>query len=115
MLFFCAETVINPFSADQSYSVMCIYIRYSVKLSVLYNKLSNCVLYITLMCGELYCISFVAINIKTTNTIMGLCKCPKKRVTNLFCFAHKVNVCEHCMVEQHSRVSDASKSGRMVG
>ncbi|XP_065919226.1 zinc finger protein-like 1 homolog [Dysidea avara] len=34
---------------------------------------------------------------------MGLCKCPKRKVTNLFCYVHKVNVCEHCMVEQHPR------------
>ncbi|XP_019853709.1 PREDICTED: zinc finger protein-like 1 homolog isoform X2 [Amphimedon queenslandica] len=34
---------------------------------------------------------------------MGLCKCPKKRVTNLFCFVHRVNVCEDCMIRQHSR------------
>ena len=81
----------------------------------LYNNLYKQLCIITLMCGELYCISFIAININTTNTIMGLCKCPKKRVTNLFCFAHKVNVCEHCMVEQHSRVSDAYESEGMVG
>ena len=36
---------------------------------------------------------------------MGLCKCPKRKVTNLFCYVHKVNVCENCMVEQHPRVS----------
>lgn len=34
---------------------------------------------------------------------MGLCKCPKKKVTNLFCFEHTVNVCEHCLVANHSR------------
>ncbi|PNI93918.1 ZFPL1 isoform 6, partial [Pan troglodytes] len=28
---------------------------------------------------------------------MGLCKCPKRKVTNLFCFEHRVNVCEHCL------------------
>jgi len=28
---------------------------------------------------------------------MGLCKCSKKKVTNQFCFEHKVNVCEYCM------------------
>lgn len=32
---------------------------------------------------------------------MGLCKCPKKKVTNQFCYEHRVNVCEHCMVSQH--------------
>jgi len=32
---------------------------------------------------------------------MGLCKCPKRRVTNQFCFEHRVNVCEHCMVQKH--------------
>lgn len=34
---------------------------------------------------------------------MGLCKCPKKKVTNLFCFEHRVNVCEHCLVANHNR------------
>ncbi|KAF4532259.1 hypothetical protein B566_EDAN004346 [Ephemera danica] len=34
---------------------------------------------------------------------MGLCKCPKKRVTNQFCFDHRVNVCEHCMVTNHPK------------
>ena len=37
--------------------------------------------------------------------VMGLCKCPKRKVTNLFCFVHRVNVCEDCMVGQHPRVS----------
>ncbi|KAJ9585679.1 hypothetical protein L9F63_002469 [Diploptera punctata] len=34
---------------------------------------------------------------------MGLCKCPKRRVTNQFCFEHRVNVCEHCMVTNHPK------------
>ncbi|KAI0237174.1 Zinc finger protein-like 1 [Lamellibrachia satsuma] len=34
---------------------------------------------------------------------MGLCKCPKKKVTSLFCFEHRVNVCEHCLVSNHHR------------
>nr|CAB3267937.1 ZF-like 1 zinc finger protein [Phallusia mammillata] len=34
---------------------------------------------------------------------MGLCKCPKRKVTNLFCFEHRVNVCEHCLTENHPR------------
>ncbi|XP_017779663.1 PREDICTED: zinc finger protein-like 1 [Nicrophorus vespilloides] len=34
---------------------------------------------------------------------MGLCKCPKRRVTNQFCFEHRVNVCEHCMVSNHAK------------
>ncbi|KAE8741912.1 hypothetical protein FOCC_FOCC012564 [Frankliniella occidentalis] len=34
---------------------------------------------------------------------MGLCKCPKKRVTNQFCFEHRVNVCEYCMVTNHTK------------
>uniref|UniRef100_A0A1I8GQ69 RING-type domain-containing protein n=2 Tax=Macrostomum lignano TaxID=282301 RepID=A0A1I8GQ69_9PLAT len=34
---------------------------------------------------------------------MGLCKCPKKKVTNLFCFEHRVNVCENCLVENHGK------------
>ena len=33
---------------------------------------------------------------------MGLCKCPKRKVTNQFCFEHRVNVCEHCMVSSHA-------------
>ncbi|XP_061400918.1 zinc finger protein-like 1 homolog [Musca vetustissima] len=34
---------------------------------------------------------------------MGLCKCPKRSVTNQFCFEHRVNVCEHCMVQSHPK------------
>ncbi|XP_072929781.1 zinc finger protein-like 1 homolog [Epargyreus clarus] len=34
---------------------------------------------------------------------MGLCKCPKRRVTNQFCFEHRVNVCEYCMVTNHPK------------
>ncbi|CAL9685834.1 unnamed protein product [Knipowitschia caucasica] len=34
---------------------------------------------------------------------MGLCKCPKRKVTNLFCFEHRVNVCEHCLVSNHTK------------
>ena len=34
---------------------------------------------------------------------MGLCKC--REVTNLFCFEHRKNVCEKCLVSDHSRVS----------
>jgi len=32
---------------------------------------------------------------------MGLCKCPKRKVTQHFCFEHRVNVCEFCMVHDH--------------
>nr|CAD2148011.1 unnamed protein product [Meloidogyne enterolobii] len=32
---------------------------------------------------------------------MGLCKCPKRKVTNLFCFEHRVNVCESCLLSNH--------------
>ncbi|XP_068243491.1 zinc finger protein-like 1 [Palaemon carinicauda] len=33
---------------------------------------------------------------------MGLCSnCPKKKLTNQFCFEHRVNVCEQCMVKDH--------------
>lgn len=32
---------------------------------------------------------------------MGLCKCAKKTITNQFCFEHRVNVCEHCIVDEH--------------
>lgn len=34
---------------------------------------------------------------------MGLCKCPKRKVTNQFCFEHRVNVCEHCMIQKHPK------------
>ncbi|XP_069739301.1 LOW QUALITY PROTEIN: zinc finger protein-like 1 [Phaenicophaeus curvirostris] len=34
---------------------------------------------------------------------MGLCKCPKRKVTNLFCFEHRVNVCESCLVSGHQK------------
>lgn len=34
---------------------------------------------------------------------MGLCKCPKRKVTNQFCFEHRVNVCEHCIVQNHPK------------
>ncbi len=36
---------------------------------------------------------------------MGLCKCQKRKVTNLFCFEHDVNVCEDCLVADHERVN----------
>lgn len=45
---------------------------------------------------------FVSSSIRHDN--MGLCKCPKRRVTNQFCFEHRVNVCEHCMVTNHPKV-----------
>lgn len=32
---------------------------------------------------------------------MGLCKC--RKVSNLFCFSHKKNVCETCLVSDHPR------------
>ncbi|TPX67498.1 hypothetical protein SpCBS45565_g03769 [Spizellomyces sp. 'palustris'] len=32
---------------------------------------------------------------------MGLCKC--RNVTNLFCFPHRKNVCEKCMLTEHPR------------
>ncbi|XKL69516.1 hypothetical protein PGB90_007285 [Kerria lacca] len=34
---------------------------------------------------------------------MGLCKCPKRVVTNQFCYEHRVNVCENCMVTNHPK------------
>uniref|UniRef100_A0A182IUE4 Zinc finger protein-like 1 homolog n=1 Tax=Anopheles atroparvus TaxID=41427 RepID=A0A182IUE4_ANOAO len=34
---------------------------------------------------------------------MGLCKCPKRQVTTQFCFEHRVNVCENCMVVTHTK------------
>ncbi|VVC34585.1 Zinc finger, RING-type,Zinc finger, RING/FYVE/PHD-type [Cinara cedri] len=33
---------------------------------------------------------------------MGLCKCPKRKTTSHFCFKHCVNVCEHCIINNHS-------------
>lgn len=36
---------------------------------------------------------------------MGLCRCPKRKVTTQFCYEHRVNVCESCMVENHPNVS----------
>lgn len=32
---------------------------------------------------------------------MGLCKCPQRKVSTLFCFKHHVNVCESCLVHEH--------------
>ncbi|KAJ8405172.1 hypothetical protein AAFF_G00321630 [Aldrovandia affinis] len=43
------------------------------------------------------------VNFLHTAQTMGLCKCPKRKVTNLFCFEHRVNVCEHCLVSNHSK------------
>lgn len=37
---------------------------------------------------------------------MGLCKCPKKVVSNLFCFDHRVTVCESCLVLNHRKVGE---------
>ncbi|CDI97503.1 zinc finger protein 1 [Echinococcus multilocularis] len=34
---------------------------------------------------------------------MGLCKCKRKKVTNLFCFEHRVNVCEFCLIASHPK------------
>ncbi|XP_044728804.1 zinc finger protein-like 1 [Chrysoperla carnea] len=34
---------------------------------------------------------------------MGLCKCPQRRMTNQFCFQHKSNVCEYCMIHYHPK------------
>lgn len=47
---------------------------------------------------------------------MGLCKCPKRKVTNLFCFEHRVNVCEHCLVANHAKVGPSGEGlSRAVG
>lgn len=35
---------------------------------------------------------------------MGLCKCPQRKVTNIFCYEHRVNVCEHCLMQNHPKV-----------
>ncbi|CAG7683801.1 unnamed protein product [Allacma fusca] len=34
---------------------------------------------------------------------MGLCKCPQRKITNIFCYEHRVNVCEHCLMNNHSK------------
>ena len=34
---------------------------------------------------------------------MGLCKCPQRKVSTLFCFKHHVNVCESCLVHEHAQ------------
>ena len=39
---------------------------------------------------------------------MGLCRC--RVVTNLFCFEHKTNVCEKCIVASHPRVRTAKRA-----
>lgn len=46
---------------------------------------------------------------------MGLCKCPKRKVTNLFCFEHRVNVCEHCLVANHAKVGHLEQCLSRVG
>ena len=45
---------------------------------------------------------------------MGLCKCPKRKVTNQFCFEHRVNVCEHCMVNAHKKVANMVNAHKKV-
>ena len=47
--------------------------------------------------------------LKSFSHKMGLCKCPKRKVTNQFCFEHRVNVCEHCMVQNHTKVNKKNK------
>lgn len=45
---------------------------------------------------------------------MGLCKCPKRQVTTQFCFEHRVNVCENCMVVNHTKVNIARPVGAQL-
>jgi len=45
---------------------------------------------------------------------MGLCKCQKRKVTNLFCFEHDVNVCEDCLVADHERVNKKNSPNRLL-
>ena len=45
---------------------------------------------------------------------MGLCKCPKRKVTNLFCFEHRVNVCESCLVANHESVGGREGDWRQL-
>ena len=42
---------------------------------------------------------------------MGLCKC--RVVTNLFCFEHKTNVCEKCIIASHRRVRGLAVCARL--
>ncbi|KAI9100522.1 hypothetical protein DFS34DRAFT_489042 [Phlyctochytrium arcticum] len=37
---------------------------------------------------------------------MGLCKC--RNVTSLFCFSHRANVCETCLLREHQRCKVAT-------
>ena len=46
---------------------------------------------------------FICRSLLSSGFAMGLCKCPKRKVTNQFCFEHRVNVCEHCMVASHAK------------
>ena len=46
---------------------------------------------------------FICRSLYSSGSAMGLCKCPKRKVTNQFCFEHRVNVCEHCMVASHAK------------
>ena len=34
---------------------------------------------------------------------MGLCRCPQRKVSTLYCFKHQVNVCESCLVSDHAQ------------
>eukprot|EP00051_Salpingoeca_urceolata_P011445 m.141650 g.141650 ORF g.141650 m.141650 type:complete len:64 (+) comp17124_c0_seq2:192-383(+) len=43
---------------------------------------------------------------------MGLCKC--RVVTTLFCFQHRVNVCENCLVSEHPTVREDWKTSKNV-
>ena len=49
------------------------------------------------------------------HSAMGLCKCPRRRVTPLFCFEHRVNVCESCMISSHPKVCRGALMGRLWG
>ncbi|OAF70659.1 Zinc finger protein-like 1 [Intoshia linei] len=33
---------------------------------------------------------------------MGLCSCPKRKPTPMFCFIHRVNVCDYCILSDHN-------------
>lgn len=34
---------------------------------------------------------------------MGLCRCPLRKVSTLYCYKHQVNVCESCLVDEHGQ------------
>lgn len=44
---------------------------------------------------------------------MGLCRC--RKVTSLFCFQHRINVCDQCILTSHSTVRCGLRAGAGLG